>query len=209
MDLDHYGADLRFPEGLDRSLYMETARASASAQLMFGHGPDLLISLCKGQEWQNDIVNLTRAIIEGRYVPPGQEVVPGTAGIVSGPALAVTTRSIAAIVRDEVLPELVLHLNCTLAQSHAATVELLAPKTIFSSHLPFSPAVRNHTHPYLLTYLRKFRQSEDQLLGFTGTAQAEVTQLLFDGQKNVGYFAGTGIYNQSPLHLHLLAQLSF
>jgi hypothetical protein len=204
MDMDHYGADLRFPQGLHHSIYMDTARTSASAQLMFGHPPDLLTALCQGAEWQNGIVALSRAIVEGRYISPDQEVIQHTTGIVSSPDLALTTRSIANMIKSDILPEFSLHINRGIAQSYGSALALLAPNRHRSQPGSLPQSIHTHTHPFLLERLRDFRASEDNLLGFTGTAQAEVTQLLFDGQKNVGYFAGTGERDHLALFKRLL-----
>jgi len=69
---------------------------------------------------------------------------------------------------------------------------LVAPKSNHPQPGTLQPMINKPTHPFFLEHLRRFRESEDKLLGFTGAAQAQVTQLLWDGQKNVGYFAATG-----------------
>jgi len=198
--MDHYGIDKRYPEGLHQSLYISTALTSASSQLMFGHPPDLMVALLKGQERQMQIVDLIRSIQQGKYVPEGQEVIPGTAGVFTGPGLAVTNQTVTNLITQEVLPPIARHIDRSLAESHASILALLAPDRTFASTRPLQQVVQSHTHPYLLRFLRQFRHANQSHLGFTGTAQAEVTQLLYDGQKNVGYFAGTG---WSPLHLKL------
>jgi len=192
MDMDHYGADLRFPQGLNRSIYMDTARSSFATQLMFGHPPDLLVALSQGAEWQNGIVSLTTAIMEGKYIPPNQSVVPQSAGVVPSPELAVTTQSIANMVKTDILPEFALHVNRAIAESYGSMLSLVAPKSQKPSSGSLTQTILTHTHPFLLEQLRLFREAEGSLLGFTGTAQAEVTQLLWEGQTNVGYFAATG-----------------
>jgi hypothetical protein len=192
MGMDFYDHDLQLPEGLDCKLYIQTTHNSASTQLMFGHPPDLLIALCKGHKWQNGIIHLSCTIIDGRYIPPGQELIPHLADIRSPPVPAITTHSVATVIRDQVIPELTLHLNRTLTQSHAHVVELLTPNCHWSQDTSLRQVVQKHTHPFFLEYLRRFRRSEDAMLGFTGTSQAEVTQLLYDGQRNVEYFAATG-----------------
>ena len=199
MDLDHYGADLRFPLGLNRSIYMDTARTSAASQLMFGHGPDLLIALSQGSEWQNRLAALSKSIIEGTYHPEEQGLVPQSSAGPSAPHLALTTRSIADTVKTDVLPEFALHINRAISESYGAVLRVLAPNSHSSDpSQPFQP-IRVHTHPFFLQHLRRFRATEDNLLGFTGAIQAEVTQLLWEGEKNIGYFAATGQYNTSIL----------
>jgi hypothetical protein len=192
MDMDHYGADLRFPQGLNSSIYMDTARASAATQLMFGHPPTLLMALSQGADWQNRLVSLSQSIIEGRYVSPDEAVVPQLSGVLQSTDLALTTRSLANIVKSDILPEFGLHINRAIAESYGHVLSLVAPK----HHRPLAgtlqPKVVVHTHPFFLDRLRTFRSSEDGLLGFTGSAQAEVTQLMYDGQENIGYFAATG-----------------
>ena len=192
MDMDHYGADLRFPQGLNNSIYMETARASAATQLMFGHPPHLLLALSQGAEWQNGIVSLSKAIIEGRYVPPDRAVIPQSSGIVSSPDVAVSTHTIASIVKTDILPEFSLHINRAIAESYGSVLSFLNPKHYRPQPGTLHQHLRLHTHPFFLERLCHFRSSEDDILGFTGAAQAEVTQLMFDGQSNIGYFAATG-----------------
>jgi hypothetical protein len=159
---------------------------------MFGHPPDLLLALSQGADWQNGIVSLSKAIIEGRYVPPGQAVVPQSSSILPSPDLAVTTHSIANIIKTDVLPEFSLHINRAIAESYGSVLSILAPKHHHPQPGSLHQNIRVHTHPFFLERLRHFCSSEDKLLGFTGAAQAEVTQLMFDGQSNVGYFAATG-----------------
>lgn len=192
MDLNCYSADMRFPEGVDRSIYMETARSSASAQLMFGHPPDLLMALCKGSERQNEIIETIKAITGGRYAPPGEALIPGTVGTAQSPGLAFTSDAIGHIVKTHVLPQFILHINRTIAQSHASILQVFAPEQTPTRIGSLQQTAHTHTHPFLLERLRHFRGMEDQLSGFTGTAQAEVTQILYDGEVNVGYFAATG-----------------
>jgi hypothetical protein len=192
MDLDHYGTDLRFPHGLNGSIYMNTARTSAASQLMLGHQPDLLIALSRGSEWHNELVSLSRAIIEGRHVPPSGTVNIQSSGIVASPDFAVTNHSIANIIRSDILPEFSLHINRAIADSYTSMLALVAPKSNHPQPGTLQPMIHKPTHPFFLEHLRRFRESEDKLLGFTGAAQAQVTQLLWDGQKNVGYFAATG-----------------
>jgi hypothetical protein len=192
MNMDFYGADLRFPAGLDRSLYMETARSSASAQLMFGHGPGLLQALCAGSEWQNDVIGIIRRVMDGNqgdveesFDGRGEMTVGATAMVAIGKRLAKT-------VKDEVVQELMLHINRSLSQAHAATINLLAPNQTFDHSGRLPQIATRLTHPYLVNRLRDFMGKGVRNLGFTGTCQAEVAQLLYDGQKNVGYFAATG-----------------
>jgi hypothetical protein len=194
MDMDHYGADLRFPQGLNNSIYMETARASAATQLMFGHPPDLLLALSQGADWQNGIVTLSKAIMEGRYVPPNQAIIPQSSGILTSPDLAISAHSIANVIKTDVLPEFSLHINRAIAESYGSVLSILAPKQHRPQPGSLQQNIRVHTHPFLLERLRHFRSTEDSLPGFTGAAQAEVTQLMFDGQSNIGYFAATGEY---------------
>jgi Helicase conserved C-terminal domain len=173
---------------------METARASAATQLMFGHPPDLLLALSRGAEWQNGIVTLSRAIMEGRYVPPDQAIIPQSSGILPSPDLAISAHSIANVIKTDILPEFSLHINRAISESYGSVLSILSPKHHHPQAGSLHQTIRVHTHPFLLQRLRHFRSTEDSLLGFTGAAQAEVTQLMFDGQSNIGYFAATGEY---------------
>jgi hypothetical protein len=194
-----YGPDDRFPDGLARDMYWATATTSASLQMVFGFPPDLLIAICAGHQRQNTIIELQRSIIDGKYVPSGQEVIVGTTGNWHGPSQAVTTKGLVEELKSSILPELHQHITRALAQSHAAVVDMLSPEQSFPHSLALVPSVQRFTHPFILQALRTFRNAKDEdTLGFTGTSQAEVTQLMYDGQKNIGYFAGTGLSFVSP-----------
>jgi hypothetical protein len=159
---------------------------------MFGHPPDLLLALSQGADWQNGIVTLTKAIMEGRYVPPNQAIIPQSSGILPSPDLTISTHSIANVIKTDILPEFSLHINRAIAESYGSILSILAPKQHRPQPGSLQQNIQIHTHPFFLERLRHFRSSEDSLLGFTGAAQAEVTQLMYDGKSNVGYFAATG-----------------
>lgn len=204
MAMEEYEGDIRFPQGLDRTIFMETAKTSGLVQQMFGHPPDLMLELCKGNEWQNDVINVNRAITEGRYISPAQEVVKGSAGVVQGPGLAFTADSVAYVVQNHVLPPLVLHMNRTLSQAHAATVQLLSPESSPRDTTgSLQPVARSHTHPYFVEALRRFRSSPGPLPGFTSLMQAEVTQALYDRETNVAYIAPPGAGKTMPVLLNV------
>lgn len=203
MDSAHYDGDVRLPSGLDRGIYKATARTSATAQILFGHPPDLMVRLCKGDDRQNRQIETIQAIRDGRYVAPGEEVFVGSAGVSPGPGLAITSSAIVDSIRSTILPELFQHGTRALSQAHAALVNVIAPNQVFSPSNALSQSVDRHTHPFILRELRRFMVADGTLLGFTGSQQAEVTQLMYDGVKNIGYFAATGksqlSHNSFPL----------
>jgi hypothetical protein len=69
---------------------------------------------------------------------------------------------------------------------------LVAPKFNHLQPDTLQPMINKLTYPFFLEHLHKFCESKDKRLGFTDATQAQVTQLLWDGQKNVGYFTATG-----------------
>lgn len=187
----HYGGDMRFPQNLDRGIYMRTATSSAAFQMLVGHPPELMIALCAGFGRQNSISDTIKAIQEGRYVAPGQAVI-GEPGVVPGPNPAITVDGIVEALDRRISPQIVAHVNRSLSESHAALINVVRPNTVFSQSNSLPQTVRRHTHPSLLRHLREFMRSDDDMLGFTGSAQAEVAQLMYDGTQNIGYFAATG-----------------
>jgi hypothetical protein len=50
MDRSHYGNDERMAHGLDKTVFMTTASASAASQMMFGYKSDLMKVLAAGSE---------------------------------------------------------------------------------------------------------------------------------------------------------------
>lgn len=105
------------------------------------------------------------------------------------------------MIKTDILPEFALHVNRAIAESYGSMLALVAPKSQPPSSLSLTQTVQTHTHPFLLERLRHFREAEEgSLQGFTGTAQAEVTQLLWEGQRNIGYFAATGAQPSSLFH---------
>ena len=199
----HYGGDMRFPQNLDRGIYMRTATSSAAYQMLVGHPPDLMIALCAGFERQNTISDTIKAIQEGRYVAPGQAVI-GEPGVVPGPNPAITVDGIVEALDRRISPRIVAHVNRSLSESHAALINVVRPNTSFSQSNSLPQTVKRHTHPNLLKHLRQFMRSDHEMLGFTGSAQAEVTQLMFDGTQNIGYFAATGMWDYLQYHRFIL-----
>jgi hypothetical protein len=198
MDSQHYDGDHRLPDGLDRGMFMSTARTSATWQILHGHPPELMILLSKGGERQTAMIDMIQAIRSGRYVPSGQEVFVGSSGVTQGPHPAITSSALVEGIRSTIFPELFLHGTRALAQAHAAVVDLLAPNKTFPHSNPLTPTVHRFGHPFILQQLRQFMLLDDELAGFTCSQQAEVTQLLYDGQRNVGYFAATGMRSTLP-----------
>jgi hypothetical protein len=114
------------------------------------------------------------------------------AGITTG--LAITPNAIVDGIRHQLMPEMMLHLNRTLSEAHSSVVNLFKPNETFPqstarTHRQINP---RETHPHLLKRLRDFMGSATGLMGFTSAIQSEVTQLMYDGDRNIGYFAATG-----------------
>jgi hypothetical protein len=78
-------------------------------------------------------------------------------------------------VKTDILPEFSFHINRAIAESYGSVLSFLNPKHYRPQPGTLHQHLRLHTHPFFLERLRHFRSSEDDILGFTGAAQAEVT----------------------------------
>jgi len=192
MDSGHYRGDARLPDNLDSGIFMSTCRASGTFQMLLGHPPDVLVALAVGREQQNKILETIEAINSGRYVPRGQEVFEGMTGIWRGPSMAVTSSAIVDGIRREILPELILHQNRSAAKAHAAVLDVVLPDRVYARSNPVPRTVTRETHPYFLKRLREFFGDDEEKLGFRSPIQAEVTQLMYDGDCHLLYVAPTG-----------------
>jgi hypothetical protein len=190
----HYNGDERLPDSLDRGIFKATVRSSATWQMFMGHPPDLMQAISFGEDNQNAILGVIKAIREGRYTSPSQQVFQGTAGIIPEPGLAITTNSLVDALRRDLMPELTSNFNRTLARAHASVVDLFKPKQAFPSSNALPAPLACETHPFLLQKAREFMGDTTGLLGFTCVSQAEVTQLMYDRQRNISYCTATGMW---------------
>ena len=116
MNRTHYAGDECTPHGLDYTVFMTTARTSATSQMMFGYEPELMIALSAGSECQNRIVDKMLHILQG-ISPPVQTTTSGYPMV----------KSIVKAIKLKLLPDMVVYGNRSLAQSLAAVVNFYWP----------------------------------------------------------------------------------
>ena len=180
MDRMHYGGDERIPVGLDRYMFMAMVSVSGVFHMLFGHEPCVLRSLESG----NHLRAQHLATIQNMRQP-----IPMLFSR-THPAPYVTAASVDAAahaVADKLLPPMVQHVNRSLANAHAAVVDLFCPMKINNEVL--LQVARHCTHPALLEKLRVFMGGKS---GFKNPEQALATQVMFEGRQHLLYISPTG-----------------
>lgn len=191
MHNEHYGGDVGFPDGWNDHVFQSTALVSAKYQLLLGFPPTLLLAITAGRERQMNVLATVRAIMQGRYVAPGQAVVAGQQGITDHQAITIS--SVARQVEDRITPTVALHINRAVAQGFAVFADAAHQRASTTLAL----AKTSITRPPSVGLLRKLREYLRAMKdlrpnrGFSNRSQGEVTQLMHDGSSNVAYVAST------------------
>lgn len=202
MDIDHYGGDRQLPEGFDRSLFMQTARVSAVLHIVFGHPPELLQMLAKGQSHITRLEHIISAIenpiIALRLDQPSDGAVTTLPDNQNAPTTGVASlnalESVAGMLYQSMAPEVEGCVKRTIARCHADLLEFLRTRAsgVEKSLSGSLPAI--YPSVYVLGQLRHFMNHHDDILGFKTPQQAVVTQLMYEGTQNILYVSPTGIY---------------
>jgi hypothetical protein len=182
INVQHYGRDSRTPDGINYGAFLSAARVSGVFHLLYGHPPDLLQQLEYGQ---GQIVSIKNTIncIRNRSLPI----------ISSSPSSVLSLEEITMTLKSLILPELNSTLVKAVAQSHASVIDFVSPKSTFQTPV-LAPNSDIVPHPYLLSKLRELCPMLYQVNGgFKTPQQGQVTQLLYERQRNVVYIAPTGM----------------
>ena len=182
MDRTHYGGDERIPNGIDRYTFMATASVSGVFHMLFGHEAKVLRILEGGNHIRAAHSTTIQAI---RHPVPALPVLPSHAPYAA-------TEAVAHAVADKILPSMVHHVNRSIANAHAAVVDIFCPISIKDVSLPI--VARHCTHPALLTKLQSFFQSP---AGFKNAEQAMATQMMYEGKEHLMYISPTGSFSPS------------
>jgi len=157
---------------------------SATLHLIFGHQPELFRLLEAGNSRRAQIAETIRVFRKLQAVPIVHK--PRT------PLASFLVDSVVDRIKEKLIPEIVTHGNRALAQAHASMIEVFLPERQFPTASPLPQTARRMTHPYLLQRLREFMGQAGTELGFTNVHQAQVTQLMFEGRRHIGYISATG-----------------
>lgn len=198
MHQEHYGGDKSFPHGWNDHAFQSTALISAKFHILLGFPPTLLHSITAGRERQTQILQDVRAIRQGQYVPPGQEVIMGQTGITAGPAL--TVPGISRSIMQDVMPTISLDINRAVSQGIAVLADIAFPNN--RQTLPADASlITRPPHVSLLNKLREYLllvKEERPNRGFSNRSQGEVTQLMWQGGINIAYVASTSKCSPFP-----------
>lgn len=187
MDRDCYGHDARLPEGIDQGIFMSTARVSAVHHILCGHPPDLMRLLEAGKGPISEVVGIVQAIRQPKstvglsHEHKNERFVP-----------AMELHEVAEALKRLVLPSLEQTTRAVVAQAHASVVKLFSPSSTSITSNALQQIAHVCTHPYILERLREFMPNNGPQLGFRNVQQAQVTQLMFEGQRHIAYIAPTG-----------------
>lgn len=191
MHNEHYGGDKSFPVGWNDHVFQSTALISAKFHVLLGFPPTLLQAMHAGRHAQTEILQTVRAIKQGQYVFPGEEVIAGQMGVTNGPAL--TAPGISHAIMQDVVPSIALHINRAVAQGVATFANIAFPHNRTLTTFDASTITRP-PHVSLLGKLREYLQLMDDKRinrGFTDRSQGEVTQLMWQGRVHIAYIAPT------------------
>lgn len=182
MDRAQYGLDARLPTTMPRSVWEETSHVSATWHMLYGHKPLLWAHLTAGSERQQKILSTITALQRSSSLP-----------------LTLSVESVVhhATVDDLVdrferglLPRLLRANQQALGAAHASTVDLLLLQTAYGQGQKLRQVAQRCTNPGLLVYLRRMLGNPEAT--FLNTEQAQVTQLMLEGERHIAYFAPTG-----------------
>jgi hypothetical protein len=186
MHSGHYNGNANLPTGLDSGVYFKTARTSAAMQMLFGHPPDLMIALSKGNEYRNFLIDTIVSIRRGHYNNDNHPPIGASSS-------AMTTEALLDAIKRNLMPDLFLHGTRALSSAFAAVVDLFAPYHIFPRTNVLQPVARTLAHPYLLKQLRRFRGALGTSVGFFNATQGEATALMYAGKEHFAYISETGM----------------
>ncbi|KAF7771871.1 hypothetical protein Agabi119p4_6182 [Agaricus bisporus var. burnettii] len=180
MNVQHYGLDSRTPSGMNIKLFFADARVSAVFHLLYGHPPTLLQRLEAGKSQSQMLITTIESI---RSSAPPVHLSKDPTEIPNSPDMFARIKQL---------------IDTSIATSHAAITHLFTPPNTLHEISNSVNETEITVHPYVL---RKLRESYSQLppnMSFSNQQQAQVTQLLFDGDRHVVYVAPTGSGKTTP-----------
>lgn len=172
----HYGQDSRTPDGTNIKTFLAHARVSAAFHILYGHHPTLLERLESNKAHTDQLI---ATIMKIRH--PLQSSTPTAT---APHALSTTDPHLIAKIQNV--------FEQSLVKSYSAVVDLFtAPTTVhqLSTSFPAAPVV---THPYILKKLRQLYPDLPTNAAFKNVPQAQIAQLLFEGNRHVAYISPTG-----------------
>jgi hypothetical protein len=182
-DRVHYGGDAQMPSGYDRPSFIQTALVSAVTHIMLGHEPELLRSICNSETHMRDLERLILSIMHPQLTT--------TAHCSSSQmALAPSPDAFTDAFEHRILPKIQDSHRRDMIDAHSAFfthIDSLSAPSIKSKQPPPSTV---YVHPYMYQCLQTFMRGR-RVTGFKNQEQAIVTQLMYQGEKNILYISGT------------------
>lgn len=177
----HYGHNSGTPHDMSIKTFIAHAHVSATFHLLYGHPPTLLERL---ESPQPRIDRILATIANIRHPPPAHPSFDNSTLAISRPPSKFTDPAFFIKVQQIV--------EMAVAKSHAAVVNLFGDRTTIHPISTLPPAPPVVAHPYIINKLRDLYPEFSWNLAFTNPQQAQVTQLLFKGDRHVAYVSPTG-----------------
>lgn len=190
VNTQYYGRDSGTPDGMNIKTFTAHARISSVFHLLFGHPPALLERL---ESNKPRIERILTTIAQIRNPPQHYP---------SAPPVTTTSHSSLDVTEPALLTKVQQMVDTAIAKSHAAVANLFTDKAMIhtmSAPISVPPVV---AHPYIVNKLRDMYPQFPPNTAFTNPQQAQVTQLLFQGDRHVAYISPTGMFQFTvPRHL--------
>jgi hypothetical protein len=181
----HYAIDSRLPETLSMNAFLRTARVSGIMHYIFGHPLDILKRLEVGTGRKRSMLQEIRNITH-----PLEQVSPVSSFTPNPQCL---TDMMEHLLRTNVTPEIVQHVNRSVAAGIASAAHMFSPGQVFPRRPGPAPQIERLTAPYLLQLLRELFKRPNSDMGFKNANQAAMTQNMFEGTSHFVYVSATGM----------------
>jgi hypothetical protein len=174
MNVEHYGHDSRTPSGMNIKGFHSNARVSAVFHILYGHPPTLFRHLEDGKSHLQSLKATIDSVRQRRQAVEPQQYSPRN-----------HTNDAEFFSRMKKL------LDQSIASSHAAITHLFSPSS--GLYNP-QPQWKEHVvvHPFVLKKLRESFPHLHQNMSFSNQQQAEVAQMMFEGNCHIVYISPTG-----------------
>lgn len=180
VNTQYYGRDSGTPDGMNIKTFIANARVSAVFHLLYGHPPTLLESL------ESSKPRIERILTTIAKIRNPTQSSPSVNSVVINSQSPPDSNEPAFFAKVQHM------VDTAIAKSHAAVANLFTDQTTIhstSTPIPIPPIV---AHPYIVQKLRQMYPELPPNTAFTNSQQAQVTQLLFEGDRHVAYLSPTG-----------------
>ncbi|KAF9440876.1 hypothetical protein P691DRAFT_715436 [Macrolepiota fuliginosa MF-IS2] len=185
----HYGHDSRTPDGMNIKTFLTHARVSGVFHLLFGHPPTLLEQLESGKTHSAKLIATIMAI-RHRALAPQQ--MPSTTQ--TSPHAAREQNHL-----DTIWTKMQAIIDESIAKSQAAIANIFTDSITIHQ----APKLPTHNpivvHPFILRKLREMYHNLPPNISFSNTQQAQVTQMMYEGERHIAYVSPTGSGKTTPV----------